>query len=493
VVTDSGIGGEIVVSVRAPREVSFGAGTTKAHGIDLRRRLVVLDLVAICAVWIPTAILNAGGDRQAACCIAAGVVTVLAMRAAGLYQSRVCAVRSAEVARALTSAMAGAATYAGLEWIAGNTAIASRLLLGLPVALTIIALRSCFARWLKARRSAGHFLRTVVLVGTNDDAVALWTTLTSEPELGYRIGAVAGDTRDDAPWNELPTSTDSQDLEALAARAGANGVIIVASVLGDNGQRTVDQALRAGLHVQVWPGLSGLASRRIRMTPVSGVPLLYIEPQRTSSWRAVAKRAMDVSLAACLGIAAAPLLLVAALLIKLEDRGPVTYRGQRVGRSGVLIDVLKLRTMVPDAAQMTDKVAALNERTGGPLFKASRDPRITRVGRILRATSIDELPQLWNVLNGTMSLVGPRPALPAEVEQFDAEFRRRHEMRPGMTGLWQIEARDNPSFSAYRRLDLVYLDTWSIGLDIAILGSTAHVVLASAVRNIRGLRAGREQ
>jgi lipopolysaccharide/colanic/teichoic acid biosynthesis glycosyltransferase len=200
-----------------------------------------------------------------------------------------------------------------------------------------------------------------------------------------------------------------------------------------------------------------------------------------------------VSLAACLGIAAAPLLLVAALLIKLEDRGPVTYRGQRVGRSGVLIDVLKLRTMVPDAAQMTDKVAALNERTGGPLFKASRDPRITRVGRILRATSIDELPQLWNVLNGTMSLVGPRPALPAEVEQFDAEFRRRHEMRPGMTGLWQIEARDNPSFSAYRRLDLVYLDTWSIGLDIAILGSTAHVVLASAVRNIRGLRAGREQ
>jgi lipopolysaccharide/colanic/teichoic acid biosynthesis glycosyltransferase len=138
--------------------------------------------------------------------------------------------------------------------------------------------------------------------------------------------------------------------------------------------------------------------------------------------------------------------------------------------------VLKLRTMVPNAQQMIAHVAALNERTGGPLFKASFDPRVTRIGRFLRATSVDELPQLWNVLNGTMSLVGPRFALPYEVEQFDEELRRRVEMRPGITGLWQSEARDNPSFSAYRRLDLFYVDNWSLLMDAGILVNTVHAV-----------------
>jgi lipopolysaccharide/colanic/teichoic acid biosynthesis glycosyltransferase len=126
----------------------------------------------------------------------------------------------------------------------------------------------------------------------------------------------------------------------------------------------------------------------------------------------------------------------------------------------------------------------LNERTGGPLFKASYDPRVTRIGKLLRAASIDELPQLWNVLNGTMSLVGPRFALPAEVEHFDDELRRRHQMRPGLTGLWQSEARDNPSFSAYRRLDLFYVDNWSLSLDVAILVNTVHGVCVKALSGV---------
>ena len=126
-------------------------------------------------------------------------------------------------------------------------------------------------------------------------------------------------------------------------------------------------------------------------------------------------------------------------------------------------------------------LAALNERTDGPLFKASHDPRVTRVGAIVRALSIDEIPQLFNVLTGTMSLVGPRPALPHEVAQFDYEFRRRHNVKPGITGLWQIEARDNPSFHTYRRLDLVYVDNWSIGLDLFIIVVTVPMVIAHAM------------
>ena len=156
------------------------------------------------------------------------------------------------------------------------------------------------------------------------------------------------------------------------------------------------------------------------------------------------------------------------------------------------ISVLKLRTMVPDAHNMILNVEELNERKGGPLFKATNDPRVTKIGRILRATSIDELPQLWNVLNGTMSLVGPRPALLHEVEHFDEELRRRHEMRPGITGLWQVEARDNPSFSAYRRHDLAYIDDWSLGLDIAIMASTAHEMVVRGAKAFLQLAARAE-
>jgi lipopolysaccharide/colanic/teichoic acid biosynthesis glycosyltransferase len=126
----------------------------------------------------------------------------------------------------------------------------------------------------------------------------------------------------------------------------------------------------------------------------------------------------------------------------------------------------------------------MNERKGGPLFKSSSDPRVTRIGRILRATSIDELPQLWDVLTGRMSLVGPRFAMPKEAAQFDEELQRRTAMRPGITGLWQTEARDNPSFSAYRRLDLLYVDNWSLGLDLAILANTLHAVSVRAVRTL---------
>ena len=210
--------------------------------------------------------------------------------------------------------------------------------------------------------------------------------------------------------------------------------------------------------------------------------MLYVEAHKPPAWHHAAKRAIDIVTAAILLPLSAPVLLAAAIAIRLEDGGPVLYRHPVIGRYGVQTDVLKLRTMVPDAAKMTDDLAAMNERKGGPLFKASNDPRVTRIGRILRSTSIDELPQLWDVLTGRMSLVGPRFAMPKEAAQFDEELQRRTVMRPGITGLWQTEARDNPSFSAYRRLDLLYVDNWSLGLDLVILANTAHAVSVRAVK-----------
>jgi lipopolysaccharide/colanic/teichoic acid biosynthesis glycosyltransferase len=177
-------------------------------------------------------------------------------------------------------------------------------------------------------------------------------------------------------------------------------------------------------------------------------------------------------------------LAVAALAVKLGDGDRVFFRQTRVGLDGETFQLLKLRTMVPDAEERLVDLTFANERQDGPLFKLTRDPRRTKVGRILERTSLDELPQLINVLRGEMSLVGPRPALPHEAAQFDDELRGRQEVMPGITGLWQVEGRDNPAFDVYRRLDLFYVENWSVGFDLSILMATLQsVLLRLAFRN----------
>jgi len=373
-------------------------------------------------------------------------------------------------------------------WLAGSlvalpTAPAVEGAAGAAVAM--IVLRWRFRRWLKNQRAEGHFQQTVILVGTNEDTAAVRQLFSDEPELGYRIGGVVGKHADAEPWRDIPHRSALNDLPQLSAEVGAEGVILVGSaVTATESAAAVAASLACGLHVQFWPGLPGLLSSRIRTAPVSGLPMLYVEAHRPPAWHTWVKRAIDVTAAAILLPLFSPVLLVAAICIRLEDRGPVIYRHAVIGRYGVQTQVLKLRTMVPNASQMLDRIEKLNERKGGPLFKATNDPRVTRIGHLLRATSIDELPQLWDVLTGRMSLVGPRFAVPKEAAQFDEELQRRTAMRPGITGLWQTEARDNPSFSAYRRLDLLYIDNWSLGLDLAILANTAHAVSVRAVKAV---------
>ena len=205
--------------------------------------------------------------------------------------------------------------------------------------------------------------------------------------------------------------------------------------------------------------------------------MFYVEGSGFASWQLVVKRAMDVVLGVVAGILALPVLLVAAAAIKLGDRGPLLFRQERVGYLGRPFVVYKLRTMVPDAEERLVDLTFANEREGGPLFKLTQDPRRTKIGRILERTSLDELPQLINVLRGDMSLVGPRPALPHEVAQFDEELLGRQRVLPGITGLWQVEGRENPAFDVYRRLDLFYVENWSVGFDLAILMSTFQSVL----------------
>jgi exopolysaccharide biosynthesis polyprenyl glycosylphosphotransferase len=193
-------------------------------------------------------------------------------------------------------------------------------------------------------------------------------------------------------------------------------------------------------------------------------------------WRAWAKRTFDVAGAVTGLVLTAPVMLAVAIAVKLDSKGPILFRQIRVGRNSEPFPVLKVRTMVQDAEARLAELRDQNE-ADGPLFKMANDPRITRVGRFLRKTSLDEVPQLWNVLRGDMSLVGPRPALPHETEEWDALLTQRLRVKPGITGMWQVSGRSDTSFEDYTRLDLYYVDNWSLATDLAILAKTVPVVV----------------
>jgi exopolysaccharide biosynthesis polyprenyl glycosylphosphotransferase len=488
----------LAVASLSPREApaiadpcpALGARRTRSER-SLRQRLFFGDVAAISLAWGLPMLFQSRlrPDQSVAVFLAAAVSTLAVIQMAGLYRSWVCSEFSRQAVRIIAATAVGGSVLAASGWLATGpisvTPAAPAAEGVVAAALLMIVLRWRYRRWLKSKRANGHFLQTVVLVGTNEDAAAMWQMLSDEPELGYRVGGVVGKQVHVAPWQGIPHRSALADLPQLADEVGADGVMLVSSaVTAAESAAAVRDSLACGLDVQLWPALAGLLSNRIRTAPVSGLPMLYVEAHKPLTWHNAAKRAIDIVTAAFLLPLAAPVLLLAAIGIRLEDGGPVLYRHAVIGRYGVQTEVLKLRTMVPNAAQKLDGITAMNERKGGPLFKSSNDPRVTRVGRLLRDTSIDELPQLWDVLTGRMSLVGPRFAMPKEAAQFDEELQRRTAMRPGITGLWQTEARDNPSFSAYRRLDLLYVDNWSLGLDLAILANTAHSVTARTVRAV---------
>jgi exopolysaccharide biosynthesis polyprenyl glycosylphosphotransferase len=474
---------EVIDLAAVEAEPAFGSPS----GV-LRFLLIGLDLAALTGGWAYA--VAARPPVPAALALAAlvfvGVVTGLAFLVhQRLYLARVCALKAAETLQLARAAgvSALAVALAGVAGVEVSLALAVR---GAAAAFVLLLVgRTMYRWWLELARREGHFLRHVVLVGGNEEALSLSALLREHPELGLRVTGVVTPREEtlsviDAPW----VGTTDDCVQAVRA-AGANGVVIAVSALSpDDLNRVVRDLLAAGIHVHLSTGLRGIATGRVRPHPLAYEPLFYVEPAVLRRWQTATKRALDLVLGALLLLAATPLLALAALAVRLGDGGSVLFRQERVGRDGRLFTLYKLRTMVPDAEERLAEVLAANQRNG-PLFKLDRDPRVTRVGRFLRATSIDELPQLLNVLRGEMSLVGPRPALLREVEQFDSELQSRSTVLPGITGLWQVEARDLPSFAAYRRLDGYYVENWSIGLDFAILLATIRVVLLGAVQYLR--------
>ncbi|HKY15279.1 MAG TPA: exopolysaccharide biosynthesis polyprenyl glycosylphosphotransferase, partial [Microthrixaceae bacterium] len=339
--------------------------------------------------------------------------------------------------------------------------------------------RAAYDGWLRRQRRAGLYCRPMLIVGTDDEAEHLFRLLDEHPEFGFTAIGMVGPrpaVHMPAPW-----LGGLDDLDGVLARSNPNGVMITAACLPIREKSAlIGDLSRRGLHVHVSGGLWGIDYRRVRPAPVAHEPLLYIENAEFGLGKRLMKRVGDIIISMIVLVLASPFLAIAAAAIWFADRGPVLYSQRRVGKDGVEFTLYKLRTMRVGADQEVD--IHLNGREG-PLYKSSGpDARVTKVGSILRLTSFDELPQLFNVLRGQMSLVGPRPALPHEVEQFDDELMARLSAVPGVTGLWQVEARDNPSFWAYRRLDLFYVENWSIVLDLVILLLTVEAVIERSLR-----------
>ena len=464
--------------------------TIAAGSRFLRRLLVGLDAVGLTLAWSTVLLLAPANPRAAVDSAVVTIVLVLGslivFDVVGLYLARVCHLRSVEYVRLARSLLI--VGFVALGFVAGTgTFLAPReIVLGSFLALVLVSvLRSGYRSWLTGRRRAGSYLRSVLLVGAATECAQLAALLREQPEIGYRAIAVVGDERD-ARFNGLHDEWAGDLSEGLAvvAETGVTGAIVCGADLRSSDLNTIVQdLLHAGVHVQLSSGLHGVGVGRLRPSPLAYEPYFYVEPVTLAGWQLATKRAIDVVLSVALLALTAPLLGLTALGVKLQDRGPVLFKQLRVGRDGATFVLYKFRTMHDGAQDVLIDLIQLDARDG-PLTKIPQDPRVTPLGRILRATSIDELPQLWNVLNGTMSLVGPRPALPDEVAKFDAELRAREAVPPGITGLWQVEGRDNPSFGAYRRFDLFYLENWSVSLDIVILLSTVEAVITRVFRGL---------
>ncbi len=338
-------------------------------------------------------------------------------------------------------------------------------------------------RWhhgIRHRWIAGKLTFDTLIVGTNREAQQLAELLQSS-RVGYRpLGFVATASSQGAAAGGLPVLGSIGALRQLIAQTEASCMFVASSAVNAEDVKQVLKARRLdGVEIRVTANFPGnLAATRVIPQSVAGLLALSVSAVRLTRGQAIAKRTFDLAASSVGLLLAAPLLALIALAIRLEGDGPVLFRQERMGLHRQRFRVLKFRTMVVGAEYMLADLKALNE-ADGPLFKMRQDPRVTRVGRFLRRYSLDELPQLWNVLRGEMSLVGPRPPLPREVEAYEEWQLDRLEVRPGITGLWQVSGRSELSFEDYVRLDLFYVENWSVAYDLFILSKTVPLLVSA--------------
>ena len=358
------------------------------------------------------------------------------------------------------------------------------LLVSLPFGLLLLLCsRLLWRAWLVRERRDGRYTARILLVGSERSVADLTRELMRAPGSGYTVvGACVpgGRTSDVLEGTDVPVLGTVDDVESALAETGADTVGVTSTdELPPAKVKRISWHLESGQqHLVLAPGIVDVAGPRIHAAPIAGLPLIHVEIPRLSAGQRFVKRATDVIGAIAGLVLLAPVLGVLAFLVRSSGPGPVLFRQERVGLRGRTFNMLKFRTMVDDAEQHLGTLPAPGTTDAGNtvLFKLRADPRVTPIGRFMRRHSLDELPQLFNVAAGSMALVGPRPPLPREVEQYTDHVHRRFLMKPGMTGIWQVSGRSTLSWEDSVRLDLSYIENYSLIDDLAILIRTVKAV-----------------
>jgi len=327
-------------------------------------------------------------------------------------------------------------------------------------------------------RSRGYNYRRLLLVGTGPRAERFIAMLKSHPEWGFKIVGLIDDdmSRVNKHFFGINVIGALRDLADILRRRTIDEVIfIVPRTWLQRIQQSIAICETLGIKASVAADLFDLRIAQAKQDDLGGFPLLSFESTLAKEWQLLLKRAVDLVVSVAGMILILPVFLIVAAVIKFSSKGPIFFRQRRMGLNGRVFTCYKFRSMLKGASKKLDEVKHLNEMDG-PVFKIKKDPRITFVGMFLRKISLDELPQLFNIFMGNMSLVGPRPPIPSEVKKYELWQRRRLSMRPGLTCLWQISGRNKISFDRWMELDLQYIDTWSLWLDFKILIKTIPVV-----------------
>lgn len=362
------------------------------------------------------------------------------------------------------------------------------LIVALPAGIFFLTLFRWIARQIvvRIRENHGRCITRVLAVGSPSAVRDLTSSFARDPRSEYQVvgacipGPIPRRKIEVPGVGEIPSFGDESNVVHAVRSTGSHAVAVTATErLNGRGIRDLSWELeRLDIDLLVAPGVVDIAGPRLQMRPVAGLPLIHVEKPQYHGAKRFQKRFFDVTFASAVLLLGLPVLLSVAAVIKLTSRGPIFYRQERIGLDGKPFEMVKFRTMVDGADKMVDKLAAFNESDGGVLFKIRNDPRITPVGKFLRKYSIDELPQFINVLKRDMSVVGPRPPLAKEVLTYDNHVKRRLLVKPGITGLWQVSGRSDLSWEDSVRLDLFYVENWSMISDLLIAVKTVKALVS---------------
>ncbi len=473
------------VQERYRTSVGGAAGTRRtAVMAPFRRRLMLSDAIAVTIAiavgllvssrqssWLIDPVLAIYGTPTAIALLWLGL---LFMR--GSYDQRVIGLGTDEVRRVLSATLYTFAVVAGISYLIRADISRAYAYVSLPLGLALILMgRFAWRRWLYNKRSQGRYLERTVVAGPAGAVEALSAKLAQDAYVGYAVVAKVGLPRQEG---EEAVRVWLDEVDTAISATGASAVAI------DPGDLAPHEAVRQlgwrlegrGVDLLISPGLLDVAGPRLSVRPAAGLPLLHLDEVSLSRPQRAAKRLLDFVGSLTALVFFSPVMAACAVAVRVSSPGPVIFRQQRVGRAGRPFTMLKFRTMRENADQEREALRA-NHQHGDPMFKLADDPRVTGAGRRLRRWSLDELPQLFNVLSGSMSLVGPRPHPLDDVNRYGLEAFRRLALKPGMTGLWQVEGRSDLAWQEALQLDLHYVERWSLATDLLLLARTVRAVV----------------